>query len=84
MKGRYKMSDILIRDLDEQALLRLKAKAKRNGRSLQAQAKLILETAAGYSLSEALASAKQWRKKLARPGQRFTDSAALIREDRGR
>ena len=78
------MSDILIRGVDTQTLQRLKARAKRNGRSLQGEAKLILEQAAGHSLPEALAAAGQWRRKLAKQGRRFTDSAALIREDRAR
>ncbi len=78
------MSDILIRGIDTRALQRLKERAKRNGRSLQSEAKLILEQAAGHSLPEALAAAGQWRKKLVQQGGRFTDSAALIREDRQR
>jgi len=78
------MSDILIRGVDTRALQRLKARAKRNGRSLQGEAKLILEQAAGHSLPAALAAAGQWRKKLSRQGRRFTDSATLIREDRER
>ncbi len=75
------MSDIFIRGLDGKTLQRLKARARRNGRSLQGEAKLILKNAAGHSLSEALAAAGTWRKKL---GKRFTDSADLIREDRTR
>lgn len=78
------MSDILIRDVDARALQRLKARAKRNGRSLQGEAKLILEQAAGHSLSEALTAAGHWRKKLAKRGAPRTDSTALIREDRDR
>jgi len=78
------MPDILIRGVDARVLRRLKARAKRNGRSLQGETKLILEHAAGHSLPEALAAARRWRKKLAKSGKRFTDSAALIREDRSR
>jgi plasmid stability protein len=84
MKGRCSVADILIRGIDAEVVQRLKARAKRNGRSLQGEARLILENAAGHSLPEALAAAGQWRKKLARPGRRFTDAAALIREDRER
>jgi antitoxin FitA len=84
MKGRRVMPDILIRGLDSQSLRRLKARARHNGRSLQGEAKRILEHAAGQSLAEAMAAAEQWRQKLARGGQRFTDSADLIREDRER
>ncbi len=76
------MSDILIRGMDARALQRLKALAKRNGRSLQGEAKLILEHAGGYSLPEALAAAEQWREKLAKQGRHFADSATLVHEDR--
>jgi plasmid stability protein len=75
------MADILIRGLDAKTVRRLKAKAARSGRSLQGEAKQILEHAAGYSISEALSVARQWRKKL---GPQRSDSAALIREDRDR
>lgn len=78
------MPDILIRGVNSQAVRRLKSRAKRSGRSLQGEAKLILENAAGYSLAEALAVAGKWRRKLADSGQRFEDSADLIREDRDR
>ena len=76
------MSDILIRDVNRKTLSRLKARAKRNGRSLQGEAKLILENAAGNALQESLAVAAQWRKKFAKEGKHFTDSAELIREGR--
>ncbi len=75
------MPDILIRGLDPQALKRLKARAKRHGRSLQGEARTVLENAAGQSVAEVLATARQWRKKL---GRRFDDSALEIRKDRER
>ena len=75
------MPDILIRKFDPQALKRLKARAKRNGRSLQSEAKIVLESAAGLSLADALDNASAWRKKL---GRRFGDSTELIAEDRRR
>jgi hypothetical protein len=76
------MSDILIRGIDRRALTRLKARAKRNGRSLQSEAKTILEQSAGYSLAEALGAARRVRARL--KGRRLGDSAALVREDRAR
>lgn len=75
------MPDILVRGLDAATLKRLKARARSNGRSLQSEAKLALERAAGVNMSEALAAARLWRKKL---GRRFDDSTDLIREDRQR
>jgi len=73
--------DILIRGLNDQAMKRLKTRAKRHGRSLQGEARTVLENAAGQSVAEVLATARQWRKKL---GRRFDDSAELIRKDRER
>ncbi len=75
------MGDILIRGLDERTVRRLKAQAKRNGRSLQSEVRLLLKQAAGVSVAEALHGARQWREKL---GRTFDDSAALVREDRER
>lgn len=75
------MSDILVRGLNAETLKRLKARAKRHGRSLQGEAKTVLENAAGLSMAELLEAARGWRKKL---GRRFDDSAEMIREDRQR
>ena len=75
------MPDILIRGLDTQTLNRLKQRAKQHGRSLQKEARMVLEDAAGMSITEALEAARGWRKKL---GRRFEDSTELIRGDRQR
>jgi plasmid stability protein len=75
------MPDILIRGLDVKTVNRLKAAAKRNGRSLQSEVKRILVSGAGASMAESLAAAREWRQKL---GKSFKSSADLIREDRDR
>jgi plasmid stability protein len=76
------MSQLLVRDLDPAVLERLKQKAKRHGRSLQREAKAILEAAATLSMDEARTIAAQWRQRLA--GTMVSDSADLVREDRER
>lgn len=76
------MADILVRDLEPKLISRLKSRAKRNGRSLQGEAKSILEAAAGYTMPEAASAARRWQRSLSR--RRFADSAALVREDRRR
>jgi len=76
------MAQFLVRDLDAKAVERLKARAKRHGRSLQGEVKQVLEQATGYSLEEALEAAGRIRRRFR--GRRFTDSAKLIREDRQR
>lgn len=76
------MADLLVRHLQRETLDRLKARAKRHGRSLQSEAKLLLErAAAAESLHHALAELRSGREGL---GRRFADSAELIREDRQR
>ncbi len=76
------MARILIRDLDDETVERLKERARRHGRSLQGEAKLILTHAAGMSFSDARKLAQQWHKKLA--GRALPDTTDLIRQDRQR
>jgi plasmid stability protein len=78
------MAQVLVRDLDTDVVERLKDRARRHGRSLQKEAKAILEDAAspGYSMEEACRVAEKWHERLA--GRTFSDSADLIREDRDR
>jgi len=60
----------------------LKARAKRNGRSLQGEAKMVLEQAARQNAGDVAAIFARWDKYLA--GKRFSSNAELIREDRER
>jgi plasmid stability protein len=73
---------LLIRDMQVETVERLKARAKRHGRSLQGEVKAILEEAAGYSMQEAHAVSEAWAARLA--AREFSGSAELIREDRER
>ena len=72
---------MLIRGLKKGTLERLRASAKRNGRSAQSEARLILERATGNG-PDIRALVDKWRKRFA--GRKFGDSADLIREDRDR
>ena len=76
------MSQILIRNIGEDIIERLKARAKQSGRSLESEARLILERAAGVRFSDAPKISKQWRKRLS--DRSFPNTATLIREDRAR
>ena len=76
------MSQILVRNLDPRAVKRLKVRAKQHGRSLQGEAKLLLERAAGVSTEEIADMLGGWKQRFA--GRRFAGSARLIREDRKR
>ncbi|HEY3129499.1 MAG TPA: hypothetical protein VGL91_08575 [Acidobacteriota bacterium] len=74
------MANVLVRDLDEDVLKRLKAAAKAHRRSLQAEIHEILRNASARSLAETRRLSAQWLKRLRATSQ--SDSAALIREDR--
>jgi plasmid stability protein len=76
------MPDILVRGLDPDSLKRLKARARRHGRSLQSEARLVLEQAAGTSAEEIGDMLERWRVRFA--GRRLAGSSALVREDRER
>jgi len=76
------MAQILVRNLDEKVVGRLKRQAKRNGRSLQSEVKMILEDAARTDASKAWRIADRIRAQF--KGRKFPNSADLIREDRDR
>jgi len=76
------MAQILVRNLDDETIQRLKDRARRHGRSLQGEAKQILTRAAGIGFKDARKLARQWHEKLA--GRQLPDSTELIRQDRQR
>lgn len=76
------MAQILVRGLEQTIVDRLKKRAKRDGRSLQSEVKLILEQAAQIDMDSALKLAESIRRKF--KGRKFSDSSGLIREDRDR
>ena len=77
------MAGVLVRDLSTATVERLKSRAARHRRSLQAEAKAILEHATQTpDVEEFWEAALAMQKRLA--GRRQTDSAILIREDRDR
>ncbi|HUO57701.1 MAG TPA: hypothetical protein VMV05_05945 [bacterium] len=75
------MAQILIRGLEKKTVNQLKKRAKADGKSLQSEAKAILEDAAKVDPEAFLNWARRFRGKLKR---QTTDSADLIREDRDR
>jgi plasmid stability protein len=77
------MGDILIRNVPEATVARLKARAKRNGRSLQAEALAALQAEGPHSRTAFLNEVARLREQ----GQwDFDVDAALagLREDRAR
>jgi plasmid stability protein len=73
---------VLVRSLEYPILERLKARARRHGRSLQAELKAILEAASEGDLLDARLVADRVRRAL--KGRRGSDSGALQDEDRRR
>ena len=76
------MAQVLVRDLKAAVVARLKARARRHGRSLQTELKEILETASRRDAIQARAVAARIRRQLA--GRGHSDSVELLAEDRAR
>jgi len=74
------MPNLLVRGLDAAVLEQLKAAAKANGRSLQAEIHDVLRRANLRNLAATRRLSSKWLKRLNRSNH--SDSAALIREDR--
>ncbi len=77
------MAQVLVRQLDDNVVVRLKKRAKAHGRSLQSEVKTILEEAVP-DYEAAWKRIERFRKRLGKSGRRFSDSADLIRENRDR
>ena len=79
------MGEILVRDLDDGVVARLKDRAREHGRSLEAEVKMILSEISDspkVDRQTALEGIAKLRERL--KGRKFPDSVALIREDRDR
>ena len=76
------MAQIIVRNLDDAVVDRLKARARTNDRSLEAEVRHILEQSAKVDMAQARQIVMERRKKL--QGRKFADSVELIREDRDR
>lgn len=75
------MSQILVRNVEPEVVEKLKARAKKNGRSLEAEARTILK--------QAIEISDDWRTQVEEirklfEGRSFIDSVELLREDRER
>jgi len=77
------MAQVLVRQLNDKVVDRLKKRAKEHGRSLQSEVKTILEDAVP-DYERAWKRIDSLRLRLKRSGRKFSNSADLIREDRDR
>ncbi len=76
------MAQILIRGLEDGVVARLKDRAASHRRSLESEARSILESASGFTAEEARRVVDDWQRRLA--GRKFSNSVELLREDRRR
>ncbi len=76
------MPDVLVRNIDDTILLKLKDRAERNGRSLQNELVQAFRLFAEDSTVSDEATAARIKKALR--GRSYSDSAVLVREDRAR
>jgi len=79
-----KMANVLIRNVSDEVLDKLKALAKNHNRSLQQELKEILEEFVVFSPADIMMKASEIRKKLERKKRQFSNSTDLLRKDRGR
>jgi plasmid stability protein len=76
------MSEVRVRNLDEWVVTELRARARRNGRSLEAELRELLRREAMRPKHELADDLHRMQNELRRKYGTFSDSAALIREDR--
>ncbi|HEV3164996.1 MAG TPA: Arc family DNA-binding protein [Isosphaeraceae bacterium] len=78
------MAQVLVRDLDEEVVERLKARARAHSRSLEGELRVVLEQAARsyVDMTAIRAGADEIRRQL--QGRSHTDSTELLAEDRAR
>jgi plasmid stability protein len=76
------MAQVLIRDVTPEVVDKLKARAQRNRRSLEAELRVICEQAVQEPAVDMRAEVERVRALFA--GRHFEDSADLVREDRDR
>ena len=77
------MASVTIRNLDNDVVEMLKARAKENNRSLEAELRALLTEAARHPSSKTLVDLARLIRSMT-PDVPQTDSAELLREDRDR
>ena len=78
------MANVLVRNVPDEVLDRIKSMAKHHNRSLQKELREAIENIANQSSLDFFRKAKELSGKLRKKKVRFTDSAELLREDRTR
>lgn len=76
------MGDILIRNVPDEVVQKLKQRAERSGRSLQQELVLILTREATTSVSSYVQEVRERQAAYDASGRQFSDSAPEIRRER--
>lgn len=76
------MAKVLVRNLSETTVTKLKARARRNKRSLQSELEILIERDAARDTGDFRGVTAKIRAALA--GRKHSDSAALVRSERRR
>jgi len=74
------LGQVLIRDVDDRDLTKLRALARENGRSLESELRQMIKERARSVQPDWRQALEEIQQRFA--GRRFSDSAELIREDR--
>jgi antitoxin FitA len=78
------MPALMIADVDETVLARLRERASANGRTLEAEVRFILQQALETTIDPKWRQVNVLHDQLAVSGRAFSGSADLLREDRER
>ncbi len=78
------MANVLVRNISDEVLERIKNMARRHNRSLQQELSEAIENIANQSTPDVFQRAKELREELRKKKSRFVDSAELQRKDRYR
>ena len=78
------MAELVLTDIENDVLHKLQLRATRHGRTPVEEAKTILSEALHGKGPEVWAPVDAIYRRLAASGRTFSDSAALLREDRDR
>jgi plasmid stability protein len=77
------MPQVLVRDIETDVLEKLKRRAQKNHRSLEAELRVVFEQAVAEPEAGNVEAAMARVQEMF-AGRRFSDSAELLREDRDR
>jgi plasmid stability protein len=79
------MAQVVVREIDDDTFAALNSRARRHGRSLEAEIRTVLDEAARHEDTKKVwAAIDRFHARLKRSRRRFADSTPLIRKDRNR